>query len=159
QTGPADVPQPNARVTARWPLFLRARFGSDAWSVEASKSRSLILAPLSGMQLGAVPLAGAMLLLTVFLGSTFIRRSFGPLERLLATWRAAHGRPTGPTSVKAPAELGQLSPFIPSSGARLERSHRLLDALTELDRKILLAGSLEATVLWLLPRIATELKA
>jgi diguanylate cyclase (GGDEF)-like protein len=133
QTGPRDAQQPEARLTARWPLFLRARFGIDAWSVEASKSRNLVLAPLSGMQLGAVSLAGAVLLLAVFLGSTFIRGRFG--------------------------QLGQLSTSSTSNGTPLERSRRVLDALTELDRKILLAGSLEATVLWLLPRIATELNA
>src|SRR5262249_17624649 len=76
QVGPADT-----RLTARWPLFLRARFGIDAWSVEASQSRSLILAPLNGTQLGAVPLAGAALILTLFLGSAFIRR--GPTAALV----------------------------------------------------------------------------
>ena len=158
QTGLADAPQASERLTARWMLFLRARFGIEDWSVETSKSRSLILAPLSGRRLGAVPLAGVALLLAVFLGSTFIRRSFGPLERLLASWKATDGKPA-PAAFRAPAELGQLSSFITSSEARLERSRRLLEALTELDRKILLAGSLEATVLWLLPRIATELNA
>jgi diguanylate cyclase (GGDEF)-like protein len=153
QTGPAD-----ARLTARWPLFLRARFGIDAWSIEASQSRSLILAPLSGIQLGAASLAGAVLLLTVFLGSAFIRGGFGPLERLLANWEASKGKP-GATAIRAPVQLGQLSTSSTSSGVRLERSRRVLDALTELDRKILLAGSLEATVLWLLPRIAAELDA
>ena len=45
------------------------------------------------MQLGAASLAGAVLLLTVFLGSAFIRGRFGPLERLLANWEASGANP------------------------------------------------------------------
>ncbi len=159
QTGSEDMPQQSARLTARWPLFLRARFGTDDWSVEASESQSSAIAPLSGMRARAIPLVGGAVLLTIFLGGTFIRRSFGPLERLLADWKVSDGKASAASLAQPSAELEQLSSFIASSGIKLERSRSLLEALMELDRKILLTGSLQTTVLWLLPRIGTELNA
>jgi diguanylate cyclase (GGDEF)-like protein len=110
------------------------------------------------MRAEAIPLFGAAVFLTICLGSLFIRHSFRPLERLLADWKASDGKTAAPPA-REPGEFEQLSTFIALSGARLERSHRLLEALAEFDRKILLAGSLQTTVLWLLPRIATELDA
>lgn len=146
------------RLIARWPLSLGTRYGVDEWSVEASQLQTNILTPLHRLRAHTLPLAAAAVLLAALTGVALIRRSFLPLERLLADCTAAGGKASAdsdPTS----AELEQLSASIATTAARLERRRCLLEILTELDRKILVAGSLQATVLWLLPRIAVEVDA
>jgi diguanylate cyclase (GGDEF)-like protein len=147
-----------SRLTARWPLFLRAQYGVDEWSVEASQLQANILTPLSRLRAHAIPASAAAVLLGVLLGVLLIRRSFLPLERLLADWTEAGDKASG-DSDKPSSELEQLSTFIATTGARLERRRCLIELLTELDRKILAAGSLQTTVLWLLPRIAAQVEA
>ena len=147
-----------SRLTARWPLFLRARYGVDEWSVEFSQPQADILTPLTRLRAHTVPVTAGAVLLAVLLGVVLIRRSFRPLERLLADWSASSDRVDG-NSDKGSAELEQLATFIATTGARLESRGCLLETLTELDRKILVAGSLQTTVLWLLPRIAVQVAA
>lgn len=127
---------PATLLSARWPLFLRARFGVEDWSVEATQSPGGALASLGRLELGLVLLAGAAAMGTILVGSALIRRKFAPFDPILA---------------------GSNTPQQQASG--LERGERLLETLTELDRKILIAGSLQATILWLLPRLAVELDA
>ena len=146
-----------SRLTARWPLLL-ARYGVDEWSVEASQLKANILAPLNRSRSRTVPVTAAAVLLAALIGIALIRRNFLPLERLLADWTASGGKLAADTGKDA-AELEQLSTFITTTGARLERRRCLLELLTELDRKILVARSLQATVLWLLPRIAVQVDA
>src|SRR5262249_47247349 len=74
----ADDPPASDSLIARWPLYLRARFGVDDWTVEASQPWSSVLAPLSGLR-GALPSVGVAVLLAVVLGGAFIRRMFVPL--------------------------------------------------------------------------------
>jgi diguanylate cyclase (GGDEF)-like protein len=105
-----------------------------------------------------IPVTAATVLLAVLLGVALIRRSFRPLERLLADSTAFIGK-SPRDSDKESMELEQLSTFIATTGAQLERRGCLLEILTEMDRKILVAGSLQATVLWLLPRIAVQVDA
>jgi diguanylate cyclase len=143
-----------SRLASHWPLFLRARYGADEWSIEFSQPQANILTPLNRLRAHTIPIAAVTVLLTLLLGVVVIRRSFRSLERLLADWSASSGK-GDPTS----AELEQLSTFIATTGARLERRGCLLETLTELDRKILAAGSLQATLLWLLPRIAAQVDA
>ena len=145
-------------LTARWPLFLRGRFGIDEWSVETSQPRSELLTPLVRFRTHAVPIAGGAVLLALVLGTVIIRRNFGPLELLLTRWNASSNKVVG-SGVKEPADLEHLSRFIALSGVRGERSRRLLEILMELDRKMLVAESLQTTVLWLLPQIAAEVDA
>lgn len=159
ELGSANVDEGSqSRLTARWPLFLRARYGVDEWSVEFSEPQASILTPLNRLRAHTVPVTAAGVLLAVLLGVALIRRSFLPLERLLADWAASSGKASA-DSDKESAELGHLSTYIATTGARLERRGCLLEILTELDRKILAAGSLQTTVLWLLPRIAVQVDA
>jgi diguanylate cyclase len=150
--GSANVDE--SHLTAHWSLFLRAQYGVDEWSIEASRLQANILTPLKSLGAHTVPVIAAAVLLVVLLGVALIRRSFLPLDRLLAGWSKAAG-----DSDKHPAQLEQLSTFIATTGTRLERSRALLEILTELDRKILVAGSLQTTVLWLLPRMAAQVEA
>src|SRR5262249_54806532 len=92
QPGQGDMKDPSqARLTASWSLFLRARFGVDEWSIEASLPRNSLLAPLSRLRTHAVPTIGAAVLVALLLGSALIQLSFRPLERLLAGWNASNG--------------------------------------------------------------------
>jgi diguanylate cyclase (GGDEF)-like protein len=156
--GVASADSPQSRLTAHWPLFLRAQYGVDEWSVEASQPRANILTPLNSLRAHTVPIGAAAVLLALLVGVAVIRRSFLPLERLLADWTECSGKASGDRD-KESSELERLSRFIATTGARLERRRCLLEILTELDRKILVAGSLQTTVLWLLPRIAVHLDA
>ena len=156
QVGAANPDQ--SRLAAAWPLFLRARFGVEEWSVETSQLRAAILTPLNRLYAHTIPITAGAVLLAVFLGGALIRRTFTPLERLLADWTAAGGKASRDGGQHS-QELEQLSTFIASTGARLENRRQLLEILTELDRKILVSGSLQTTVLWLLPKIAAQIGA
>src|SRR5262249_47758267 len=51
QMGSGNVDEGSrSRLNARWPLFLRARYGVDEWSVEASQLQANILTPLSRLR-------------------------------------------------------------------------------------------------------------
>src|SRR5215469_8978422 len=93
QAGSANVDEGSqSRLTARWPLFLRAQYGVDEWSVEASQLQANILTPLSRLRSHTVPVTACVELLAVLLGVALIQRSFRPLERLLADWTASSGK-------------------------------------------------------------------
>ena len=41
-------PSSQSRLTARWPLYLRAQYGVDEWSIEASQPQANVLTPQHG---------------------------------------------------------------------------------------------------------------
>jgi diguanylate cyclase (GGDEF)-like protein len=145
-------------VSARWTLFLRPRFGTDDWYIEAAQPANIAHAALRSLVITLGPAIAVTVLLAVLVGIAMIRRSFRPLERLLpAISGAGAGDRLSSVATEAAEGFGELSDFIRLSETRLESADRLLDMLAEIDRKVLTSDSLEATIASVLPRIPTVL--
>ncbi len=146
------------RLAARWPLFLRAHFGIDEWTIEASQQRAVALAALDSLRSTLVPVIGVAAALALLLGMLEIRRSFGPLERLLdAMARLAHGDFGHPVPTEAAGDYRELAYSINRTAENLGRQFHALEALGDIDRKILTSDSLDAVIASVLPRVPTIL--
>ena len=138
----AVEPDP-AAAQAGWPrevrpLFLRARFAADDWSILALRSpeagdggRDAL-----GYQLLAVILLA--LLLVALLSGVQIRRTLVPLERLIeGTRRIGREQFSQPVQVQRDDEFGELAQALDRMAARLGRQLGTLRALSEIDQEIL----------------------
>lgn len=120
------------------PLFLRARFAADDWTIVVLRS------PEAGAggreQLGYQLLAVILLalLLVALLSVVQIRRTLVPLERLIeGTRRIGREQFSHPVEVQRDDEFGELAQALNSMAARLGRQIGTLRALSEIDQEIL----------------------
>jgi len=145
-------------MTARWPLFLRARFGVEDWYVEAAQPERVAQSMWRSLLGTLIPVVAITVLLAVLFGMAVIRRSFGPLERSLGAFSTPRADDAQESIIGDTAsDFEPLDDFVRRTEAALERSDRLHLALAEIDHKILTADSLEATIACILPRIPAVL--
>jgi len=152
--------QPAARaqdeLTVSWPLYLRARFGIDPLYVSAGQPRVLGLAALSSLRATLIPLIVITLALVLLFGAFEIRRIFRPLELLLAAMsRLAHGdfarAVVSPSA--ADGDFHGLAASINLTAVTLGQQSHVLNTLSQIDRKILTADSVETVIALVLPSI------
>lgn len=120
------------------PLFLRARFAADDWSIVALRSPDAGDGGREelGYQLLAVILLA--LLLVALLSVVQIRRTLVPLERLIeGTRRIGREEFSRPVEVQRDDEFGELAQALNKMAARLGRQIGTLRALSEIDQEIL----------------------
>ena len=147
---PAASPQ--AGVAEGWdynsrPLFLRARFAVDDWSV-------VMLRPEGASDTGWGRLVylflGVVLLTLLFvalLSGIQLRRTLVPLERLIeGTRRIAREDFSQPVQIRRDDEFGQLGQALNRMAARLGRQMGTLRALAEIDHDILARVDMEQVI-------------
>jgi diguanylate cyclase len=136
-----------APPSASWQLFLRERFGADAWDFQMSqvgtartdsviRFRSVLLASL------LPTLAGIALL-----ASVLIRRSHRPLERLIdATRQLADGHFNTRVEESGDVDSRALITSFNSMTERIARSWETMQLLSRIDRSILGACDIDPTM-------------
>ena len=143
-----------ARITARWPLFLRARFGADSWLVEASEQHGVALAVLDSLRHTLVPVTVFACAIALLFGMLEIRRSLGPLGRLIgAMSRLGRGDFAARVTPGSAGDFAELADSINRTAERLGRQFHALSALGVIDSKILTSNSLEGVITSVLPRV------
>jgi len=125
-----------------WPLFLTAAFGVEPWRFTASVGPGLAPTTSGVWSLLGWAVAGT-LLLAALLSLVQLRRTLGPLERLVAKTGEVAAGDYRPLSLPRDTEFGQLAAAFDAMGERIDRQIATLRALGEVDRRILAALDLE----------------
>jgi len=119
-------------------LFLKAQFGIRGWTVVATKLEADVFAPITAFKAIFVPVTVLALLVVALLSVTQVRRTLGPLERLIDGTRRAGNRDFSTrVDVAADDEFGELATSFNSMAARLGSRFTALLTLADIDQAIL----------------------
>lgn len=143
-----------ASLTGQWQLFLKPRFHEPYWTAIAAQPVAFALLPaarFSQIFIGVVVLA---LLLVALLSVSQIRRTMGPLARLIdGTRRVTDGDFGYRVDVPGNDEFGKLAASFNDMAGRLGNQLGTLKVLSDIDRVILSKLDLEPVLNIVLARI------
>ena len=119
-------------------LFLKPQFGVRGWTVVASKLEADVFAPITAFKAIFFPVTGLALLVVALLSVTQVRRTLGPLEKLIdGTRRAGERDFSARVDVRSNDEFGELATSFNSMAARLGGQFTALLTLADIDQAIL----------------------
>lgn len=125
-------------ILGQWQLFLKPKFHASHWTAVAAQPTAIGLIQaekFSRVFIGVIVLA---LLLAALLSVGQIRRTMGPLEKLInGTRRVADGNFDRPVEVAGHDEFGELSASFNDMAGRLGSQLETLKVLSNIDQVIL----------------------
>jgi diguanylate cyclase (GGDEF)-like protein len=125
-------------IVGQWQLFLKPKFFAPYWTVIATEPSSAATAPIEQFTRIFLQVIGASLLLVALLSVAQIRRTMGPLEKLIDGVRRLGGADfTHRVEVGPGDEFGQLATAFNEMASRLGRQLDTLKALSSIDQVIL----------------------
>ena len=125
-------------IIRHWQLFLKPRFQHEHWTVFAFQPVLMALAPIGHFTEIFIAVAVLTLLLAVLLSISQIRRTMGPLEKLIQGTRHIAGENFGyKVEIASKDEFGQLADSFNDMTDRLSRHRNALQALSRIDQAIL----------------------
>jgi diguanylate cyclase (GGDEF)-like protein len=143
---------PAADAVPAWQLFLKPGFGVERWDFSAGPAPAAAPPPAGGL-LGTFGLVAAgTVLLVALLSLVQIRRTLGPLSRLVDKTREVAAGDYRPLSLPRDTEFGALGAAFDAMGARIDGQLATLHALAEIDRRILSALDLDGIIALVLER-------
>ncbi|HEU4653826.1 MAG TPA: EAL domain-containing protein [Steroidobacteraceae bacterium] len=147
-------------LRANWALFLRARFATDDWTIEASQDAASALATVDDFKrilpLATIGIIFAASLLTV----VYLRRSHRPLATLAkAAENIGRRRFDQQVTVESDDEFGKLAHVFNRMSANLGHQFGLMSLLARIDRMILRDPPVNELLQTVLPQLPTLLRA
>ena len=141
-------------IMAQWQLFLKPQFSGSYWTAIAVQPMAAVLSPIekfSRIFVGVIVLA---LLLVALLSILQIRRTMGPLERLITgTRRFAYEDFDHRVTVVGHDEFGELATSLNDMAERLGSQLGTLKVLSNIDQVILSNLNMDAAFTIVLVRI------
>lgn len=121
-----------------WPLFLRGRFGSPAWTVVLVEPEEKVLAPTQRLW-QMLPLVLALsIALVSFVGAIQIRRRVEPVDVLITAARRVAGGDLGARAELPPTdEFGVLAQSFNAMATQIQHDFDALATRSEIDRAVL----------------------
>jgi putative nucleotidyltransferase with HDIG domain len=127
-----------ARLTARWPIFLKSEFGAPGWAITLTQRRSDALAPLAEFRRSFLLGLIFAIVLVFVLSHVQIRRRMTPLADLEAgTRRLRNGDFSSRVVVESNDEFQSLGAAFNRMATDLERQFTTLSALHQIDHAAL----------------------
>jgi diguanylate cyclase (GGDEF)-like protein len=127
-----------AIIVGQWQLFLKPKFYAPYWTVIATEARSAVMAPVEAFSRIFVGVLVLALLLVAVLSIGQIRRTMGPLDKLINGTRRLAGADFGHrVAVTGSDEFGELATSFNEMAARLGRQLDTLNVLATIDQAIL----------------------
>ena len=127
-----------AMIAGQWQLFLKPKFFTSYWTVIALEPTSVALAPVDAFTRVLVGVIVLALLLVALLSVSQIRRTMGPLEKLIAGTRClAIEDFSHRVAITSSDEFGELASSFNDMASRLGRQLGTLKALSSIDQVIL----------------------
>ncbi len=135
------------QLADRRELFLKPTFGVRGWTILAAKPEAEALAPIGAFNAVFLPALGLSLLVVSLLSVVQVRRTLGPLEKIIAATRRAANRDFA-TRVEVPTddEFGELAQSFNTMTSRLGSQFATLTMLAEIDHAILARLDLDRIV-------------
>jgi diguanylate cyclase (GGDEF)-like protein len=127
-----------AMIAGQWQLFLKPKFYTPYWTVIATEPSSAAMAPVEKFSRIFVEVIGLSLLLVALLSVGQIRRTMGPLDKLIKGTRQLAGADFAHrVTIAADDEFGQLATSFNDMAARVGRQLDTLKVLAGIDQVIL----------------------
>jgi diguanylate cyclase (GGDEF)-like protein len=127
-----------AMIAGQWQLFLKPKFYTPYWTVIATEPSSAAMAPVEKFSRVFVEVILLSLLLVALLSVGQIRRTMGPLDKLIkGTRRLAGADFAHRVAIAGDDEFGQLATSFNDMAARVGRQLDTLKVLAGIDRVIL----------------------
>ncbi|MGC2047869.1 MAG: diguanylate cyclase, partial [Gallionella sp.] len=157
-SNPATTPQvqigDSSRIMGQWKLFLKPRFNTSSWIAVAVQPLAIAQLPVSNFSrifIGVVVLA---LLMVALLSVSLIRRTMGPLEKLInGTRRVADEDFDHRVDVVRSDEFGELAISFNNMAGRLGSQLGTLQVLSSIDQTILAKKNIDLVFEIVLKRI------
>jgi diguanylate cyclase (GGDEF)-like protein len=128
-------------------LFLQPHFGVRGWTIVAYKLETEVFAPIAAFKAIFIPVAGLALLIAALLSVTQVRRTLGPLEKLIeGTRRAGDQDFSTKVAVLSDDEFGELAASFNSMASRLGSQFKALLTLAAIDHAILTRLDLDRVI-------------
>jgi putative nucleotidyltransferase with HDIG domain len=144
--------------SAYWQLFLKPNFHADHWTIVASESRVVVMAPLAHFKKIFVLVVLLALWVVLLLSLVQIRRNLGPLSELRkGTWGIARGEFASRVKIDSGDEFEDLAESFNSMAGQIERQFTSLKARNEIDRAILSTWDMDQIVESLLAHLRSVL--
>ena len=127
-----------AMIAGQWQLFLKPKFYTPYWTVIATEPSSAAMAPVEKFSRVFVEVILLSLLLVALLSVGQIRRTMGPLDKLIkGTRRLAGADFAHRVAIAGDDEFGQLATSFNDMAARVGRQLDTLKVLAGIDQVIL----------------------
>lgn len=135
---PRAAPSTEAMIAGQWQLFLKGKFFAPDWTVIATEPASIALAPADKISEILVAVIALALSMVALLSVHQIRRTMGPLEKLIeGTRRLAAEDFSHKVEVASGDEFGELANSFNAMAARLGMQLGTLKVLSSIDQVIL----------------------
>ena len=142
------------KITSYRQLFLKPKFYTDHWNIIAIQPAYMALIPITDfgrILLGVILLT---LLLVILLSISQIRRTMGPLEKLIkGTRKIANENFEYKVAVSSKDEFGELAGSFNKMAGRLGRQHGAFKVLSSIDQEILTRHDIDPVINIVLQRI------
>jgi diguanylate cyclase (GGDEF)-like protein len=146
-TPPLAVPDPSrvsragpreSIIVGQWQLFLKPKFYTPYWTVIATEPTSAAMAPVEAFSRIFVGVLVLALLMVALLSIAQIRRTMGPLDKLINGTRRLAGSDFGHrVAVTGRDEFAELATSFNEMSARLGKQLDTLKVLSRIDQAIL----------------------
>jgi diguanylate cyclase (GGDEF)-like protein len=135
---PPEAAGAEAMIAGQWQLFLKAKFFAPYWTVIAIEPTSIALAPADKISQILVAVIVLALSMVALLSVSQIRRTMGPLEKLIEGTRLLAAQDFNhKVDVASGDEFGELANSFNDMAARLGRQLGTLKVLSSIDQVIL----------------------
>jgi diguanylate cyclase (GGDEF)-like protein len=134
----SDATAQQAMIAGQWQLFLKPKFYAPSWTVIETEPVSAAIAPIEQFTRIFIGVTVLSLLLVALSSVVQVRRTMGPLEKLIDGIRRLAGADfTHQVEVSGSDEFGQLATAFNQMAARLGRQLDTLKVLSRIDQVIL----------------------
>lgn len=153
-SGKYNVSATDEKITGHRQLFLKPKFYTNYWDVAAIQPTYMALLPITDfgrILLGVIVLT---LLLVILLSISQIRRTMGPLEKLInGTRKIANEDFEHKVAVSSKDEFGELAGSFNEMAGRLGLQHGAFKVLSSIDQEILTRHDIDPVIDIVLKRI------
>ena len=143
-----------SNIMSQWELFLKPKFHTDYWNVIAIQPEFMALIPITNFSRVLIGVIVLTLLLVALLSISQIRRTMGPLEKLIkGTRKLANEDFEHRVAVSSQDEFGELAGSFNEMAGRLGMQHGAFKVLSSIDQAILTRRDIDPVINIVIKRI------
>ena len=143
-----------SNAMSQWQLFLKPKFHTNHWNIVAVQPNFMALIPITNFSRILIGVIVLTLLLVALLSISQIRRTMGPLEKLIkGTRKLANEDFEHRVAVSSQDEFGELAGSFNQMAGRLGRQHGAFKTLSKIDKAILTRRDIDPVINIVIKRI------
>jgi HAMP domain-containing protein len=141
-------------IISQWQLFLKPMFHTNHWNIFAIQPAFMALIPITNFSRILIGVIVLTLLLVALLSISQIRRTMGPLGKLIkGTRKLANEDFEYRVAVSSQDEFGELAGSFNEMAGRLGRQHNAFKVLSNIDKAILTRRDIDPVINIVIKRI------